>query len=191
MIKLFLGVLFCGISIAGRAQDSTLVEYNTNLDSMLEVLNKKFQGQPFPGFSDSRPGGTGFTRAALEGKVTYINFWFEHCPPCIAEMEMLNRLYYRLKPYKHFQFISFTFEKPERVKYLVRKFHIPYPVVTVSEEECYRLNLGNGFPTSMATDRRGRIAYFRTGGSTAKVEVERVVWKKIYPALLHLLRKSR
>ncbi len=71
-------------------------------------------GKQFPGFFAKN--NQTLNNSTLNGKVVFINFWFELCSPCIAEFEGLNSLYNNFKDQKDFQFISFTFENSERYK---------------------------------------------------------------------------
>src|SRR5690554_3043102 len=48
-----------------------------------------------PTFLDGQ--GTVYDASSLEGKVVFINFWATWCPPCIAEMPSIDKLYQRFK----------------------------------------------------------------------------------------------
>src|SRR5215217_6848446 len=96
---------FCflgNISFAqSKKQDSLLLA--------LQVKQKSAIGKPFPAFV-IYDGRTRITNDSLKGKIVFINFWFAHCGPCIAEFKGLDSLYQQLKENTAFQFISFTFE---------------------------------------------------------------------------------
>ena len=49
-------------------------------------------GGPAPDFSLDLTDGSHATLAELKGKVLVINFWANYCPPCRAEMPMLQRV---------------------------------------------------------------------------------------------------
>jgi thiol-disulfide isomerase/thioredoxin len=47
---------------------------------------------------------------SLEGKVVFINLWATWCPPCIAEMPDINRLYGELEDQKDIRFILISLD---------------------------------------------------------------------------------
>lgn len=156
-----------------------------SLDSfnrMKTERDKAFLGVPYPVFKVVNEKGE-ICNDSLTGNVILINFWFAACPPCVSEMEALNRLYRQFKNNKNFRFISFTFESPRKLVQLKKRFRILYPVYSISNQECYRLNRNNGFPTTIILDRYGIIRYITYGGSTDKVESEEIVMKEIVPEL--------
>ena len=134
-----------------------------SMDSLFKAKEKESIGKSFPDFNVKFNGHI-ITKDSLKGKIVFINFWFEACPPCIAELAALNELYKKFSASKYFEFISFTYEKPERILLLKKKYHIRYKVASVTRQECYRLNQNNGFPTSIVLDREGTIKDLFTGG---------------------------
>lgn len=105
------------------------------------------------------------TSEMLQGKVTLINFWFEGCTPCMAELNELLKLYEELKPNPDFQFISFTLDDADAAAEFVKKYRISYPVCSISRDECNRLNYQSGFPAHIIVDRAGKICFFESGGA--------------------------
>jgi thiol-disulfide isomerase/thioredoxin len=120
----------------------------------------------------------------LKGKTVYINFWYAACPPCMSEFDALNHLYRKLKGTKNFEFISFTYESSDEIEFLIDKYNIKYPIFSMPREDLKRLNLGNGFPTSMVVNSKGEITFIRVGGSTNKKDAKKIIMKEIYPAIL-------
>lgn len=150
----------------------------------LQAKQKAAVGQPFPGFS-VQSMDTVVTQEALRGRVVFSNFWFKACAPCVAEFEGLNELYQRVK--EEVVFLSFTFETPATVKAVREKYGFRYPVLSVSEEECRRLNQNFGFPTTMVLNREGNIAYLHVGGSARKKEARAWVRKAYFTRLRQAL----
>lgn len=159
-----------------------------SMDSLFRMKAKESIGKPFPTFN-AVFSGYPLTKDSLKGKVVFMNFWFEACPPCIAELEALNKLYKKFAVNPDFEFISFTYESPEKIIQLKKKYHIPYKVASINSQECYRLNQNNGFPTSIILDRDGIIYELFTGGDTDKKVAETFISGTVYQCLERLLRK--
>jgi cytochrome c biogenesis protein CcmG, thiol:disulfide interchange protein DsbE len=140
-------------------------------------------GKPFPLFY-VKAGSETWTNDSLKGKVVFINFWFENCPPCVAEMRPMNELYQKLKDSAKVAFLSLSFETPEKLKWLKEKYGIQYNVATISRSECYRLNQDNGFPTTIILDQNGIIKFLKAGGYVDKEKVEHFLNEEVYHRIL-------
>jgi len=128
-------------------------------------------GKLYPAFSVVSLEGKRITEKELTGKVTIINFWFQYCEPCVAEFDALNDLYLKFKDNAAFRFISFTSDSSDESKESVEKYKLAFPVCPVSQQECYRLNMNQGFPTTIIIDKAGRMAFLKSGGNTEKDNV--------------------
>jgi peroxiredoxin len=158
------------------------------MDSLFKAKERESIGKSFPDFK-AKFNGRIISKDSLRGKVVFINFWFEACPPCIAELSALNELYKKFSTNRNFEFISFTYEKPERVLLLKKKYHIRYKVASVSSQECYRLNQNNGFPTSIVLDKDGVIKDLFTGGDTDRIEAGKFIVSTVYKSIDETLMK--
>jgi peroxiredoxin len=158
-------------------------------DSSKQFLFRETQsvGKPFPLFYVKTDGVT-WTNDSLKGKVVFINFWFESCPPCIAEMGPLNELYEKVKDSSNIVFMSISTESPEKIKLLKAKYHIPYTVASLSKKECYRLNQDNGYPTTIILDKKGVIRFLKSGGYMDEEKVHRFITEEVYQMILAELR---
>lgn len=169
------------------ASDSAVIP-----DLVLEQ-GKENLGMPFPDFRAISLNGKTYSQELLKGKVTFINFWFEHCQPCIAEFQVLNNLYNKYKDNKDFEFISFTFEKPENAQRAAKKYRLEYPIICISPDSCRKLinNKYSGFPTNLITDREVKIQFFIIGGFSDP-EVAKKGEKSIFiPKLEAILQSAR
>ncbi|HET6993365.1 MAG TPA: TlpA disulfide reductase family protein [Chitinophagaceae bacterium] len=122
----------------------------------------------FRDFSGNTTDGRIYTQDSLKNKVTFVNFWFEHCAPCVAEFDALNKLYNKYKNNPGFRFISITFEKPEDIKRIVKEQHLDFPIIILEREKIYPLIFQLGFPTTIIVDQTGKISYIKTGGPVEK-----------------------
>lgn len=161
--------------------DSLEKEAQEREKSNIALINK-----PFPNFRYVNDRDT-IDNTDIKGKIVFINFWFEACAPCIAEIDALNEMYNALSDKENFEFLSFTFEKQDNIERLRLKYHIPYKVISISKDECYRLNNNNGFPTSMIVDSSGLIKYRTSGGRTEKEKAREFIMNRIYPKILKML----
>ena len=144
-------------------------------------------GKFIPGFSLETTEGEIVTDKALKGKITFINFWFESCAPCIAELGAMEGLYNRFKTDDRFQFLSITYESKAAVDAMRLKYAMSYPVLLTSIQNCIHLNYRNGFPTTIITDESGKIVFFTFGGGI-DIQKEEMKFKTyIYPLLTSLL----
>ncbi len=98
--------------------------------------------------------------AEYKGKVVLINNWATWCPPCIAEMPSLNRLYQTYKDHMVFLFVAH--DKPEKVRQFLQKNHLNIPVVFV-QSEIPSLLQSNSIPTTFILNKNGEIVVKKTG----------------------------
>ena len=83
-------------------------------------------------------------------------------------MDALEDIYNEFKDNSDFQFLSFSNDPIDITKISVEEYKIPYTVSSISDKESRRLNLNGGFPTTIITDRDGKIIYCKRGGGTTK-----------------------
>ncbi|MBN1132607.1 MAG: TlpA family protein disulfide reductase [Bacteroidales bacterium] len=62
----------------------------------------------------------------FSGEVIFLNFWATWCPPCIAELPEIQKLYNKYG--NRVTFLLVTNEDPERVKSFMSKYHYELPV---------------------------------------------------------------
>jgi peroxiredoxin len=135
-----------------------------------DSINQSKIGTSYPNFTATTLDRKTISEKQLIGKVSLINFWFETCSPCVKEFGTLSNLFHKFKGNSSFQFISFTFDQEEDVKATLQKFNIPYDVSSITHEECYRLNFGNGFPTTFIIDQSGKIVFIKGLGKKYGIE---------------------
>lgn len=101
--------------------------------------------------------------ARLKGKVVFLNFWTTWCPPCIAEMPSVNRLYNKFKNNKNVVFVladadgnlekSTAFMKK-------KKYDLPVYIPTGAiPEQLFRGSL----PTTVIINAKGEIVFGHEG----------------------------
>jgi thiol-disulfide isomerase/thioredoxin len=149
-------------------------------------VGKKFI---FPDCTSTK--GVHYNSKSNIGKLTLINFWFENCEPCVAEIGAMNKLYKKYKNNKDIAIISFTFESPRDAVSFAKKHAIEYPIVCVSNRKCHELNFQNGFPTTLITNSLGKVAFITSGGSIDPKEADKEFDKTLIPKIEELLKNKK
>jgi thiol-disulfide isomerase/thioredoxin len=139
-------------------------------------------------FKASSTEGRVYSSEDLKNKITFINFWFAACSPCMAEMNALEQLHEKFKDNARFQFLSFTFEKKEEIEKLALRYKMSYPIISLSQDDCSYLNQGKGYPVTIIVDRNGKMVFFNYGGSTDPEQAEASFKTYLYPLLISLLK---
>ena len=144
---------------ANKQRPTVDIEYDTDLAV----------GKQFLSFSAVTLDGETVNEQSLKGKVTLVNFWFEGCPPCVAEFDAISSLYCKYKDNPNIEVISFTKDDTEVARKAVKDHGIPYAVCALSSKECSRLKFEiGGYPANMIVDKQGNIVYLHTGGYADK-----------------------
>ncbi|AOM76564.1 TlpA family protein disulfide reductase [Pedobacter steynii] len=101
----------------------------------------------------------------LKGKVVFLNFWATWCPPCLAEMPSVNKLFEQFKDDKEVVFILVDADNDfaKAQKYMDRKGY-QLPVYTAASSIPDYLFSGS-LPTTVVFDKEGRISYHESGAA--------------------------
>lgn len=101
----------------------------------------------------------------LKGKVIFLNFWATWCPPCLAEMAGVNKLYEKYKDDKGIVFILADADGNlvKSQKFMDKK-HYHLPVYAVDSDIPDVLFKG-ALPTTVVFDKMGRISYNESGAA--------------------------
>lgn len=98
----------------------------------------------------------------FKDKKILINYWATWCPPCIAEMPSLMKLYENKKNDVVFLFI--TNENPETVANFLTKKGWEMPVYFLSQQPPDLLNYSS-LPTTLILNERGEILIRKAGAA--------------------------
>lgn len=114
-------------------------------------------------FKDQK--GNIVTLADLKGKVVFLNFWATWCPPCLAEMPSINKLYERHQNNEDVVFILLdaesNFEKANNYM-KAKKYSMPvYQMVSNVPEQIFAGSL----PTTVVFDKQGRVSFKHEGAA--------------------------
>ncbi len=107
-----------------------------------------------------------------KGKVTFISYWATWCPPCIAELPSIKKLYTDYGD--QIDFILLTNEDPETVREFLKKKSFDLPVYLAQMETPEALS-GRSIPTNYVLDKTGKIVIKETGAADWNSEKVREV----------------
>ena len=102
------------------------------------------------------------TLSEFRGKVVFLNIWATWCPPCVAEMPDLQRLYDRVQN-EHLVYIFLSSdEDPETVRHFMGKRDLKLPVYFPASPLPYSLRT-RVIPSTFIIDHEGRIVMQKEG----------------------------
>jgi len=130
---------------------------------MPEEVSPENNLAPDMAFTDGE--GKTFTLSSLRGKVVFLNFWATWCPPCLAEMPSINKLYEQYKNDKDVVFIMVDADSnlAKAQKYMNNKSY-KMPVYSVASNIPESLFKG-ALPTTIVFDKQGRLSYNESGAA--------------------------
>src|SRR5690606_21078589 len=114
-------------------------------------------------FRDSR--GRVITLHSLKGKIVFINFWATWCPPCIAEMPSIHKLYQQFKNRKDIVFLMVDVDNAldKSQKFMdKKKFDLPVYVPGSPLPDTF---LSGSIPTTIILDKGGKMVMRHEGGA--------------------------
>lgn len=99
----------------------------------------------------------------LKGKVVFMNFWATWCPPCIAEMPSIQKLYDKVKDDKDIMILTVEVEgKRDKVAKFMERKKLSLPVVYPNSSIPTEFFNGS-LPTTVILDKKGNIAHTTMG----------------------------
>lgn len=152
LMKIYLILLFSVFSFTALAQDAP-VKWATQETFFEDLIGKELP--PFNGLTVNKKQ---LSNTDLKNQVVVINFWFEKCPPCIAEMPELNNLVAKYGK-KAVRFIGITHDSPTSARRFQKLNGYRYEIISLSKDEIRKLNINHGFPSNVLVGKDGKIIY--------------------------------
>lgn len=98
-----------------------------------------------------------------KGRVIFLNFWATWCPPCVAEMPSIQRLYDQIKN-EEIHFMVVSDEDRKKVTKFVKERGFTFPVYTVIGEKP-RVFQTRGIPATFIISQDGQIVFRHVGAA--------------------------
>ncbi|WP_373740696.1 TlpA disulfide reductase family protein [Neisseria sp.] len=114
--------------------------------------------QAAPAFSLADLNGKTVSNQNLQGKVTFINFWFPSCPGCVSEMPKVIKMAndYRGKDFQVLG-IAQPIDPPESVREYVRQYGLPFTVMYDTRGVTGKAFETKVYPTSVLINKKGEV----------------------------------
>lgn len=101
----------------------------------------------------------------LKGKVVFVNFWATWCPPCLAEMPSINKLYEQHKNNADVVFIMLDADNNfEKATGYMKSREYTMPVYQMASSVPEQLFAGS-LPTTVVFDKQGRLSFKHEGAA--------------------------
>lgn len=122
-------------------------------------------------FASSADGQTVALRQ-FQHQPLLLNFWATWCPPCVAEMPLLNAFFQQQRA-KGWQVLGIAIDKPAPVRQFLARQPVDFPVALASTEGSNLArtlgNLGGGLPFTLLLDAQGQVRQRKIGQVTAQL----------------------
>lgn len=137
-----------------------LVKYNPIAPGAI-AEDEQIQLDPFD-YRVRTLDGIDVNNAVGKGRVTFISYWATWCPPCIAELPSIEKLYadYGNK----MTFLIITNEDPVKVQRFVNKKELNIPAV-IARMEVPNALYERSIPTNYIIDKTGKIVLKKQGAA--------------------------
>jgi thiol-disulfide isomerase/thioredoxin len=120
---------------------------------------------PLPEIVFNDGNGHRISLSSLQGKVVFINFWATWCPPCIAEMPTINKLYHKFIHDKGIVFLMVDVDGKYAAskKFMERnKYNLP---VYTAVGDIPSVFLRGAIPTTVILNKEGKMMLRHEGGA--------------------------
>ena len=121
-------------------------------------------GDVMPVFNTTSLSGNSFSSDVLKGKVVLINFWATWCPPCKAELPLLQKnIYDKIKDDNFTVLCISRSEKEDVVKKFIEQFKYTFPVYLDTKSKTYNLFASKYIPRNFVVGKDGKVKWASTG----------------------------
>ena len=111
-------------------------------------------------------GGEQLALRAFQGRPLVVNFWATWCPPCVAEMPLLDA-FFRQHSANGWQVVGLAIDQPNAVGSFLAQHPVTYPIGLAGEQGPALMraldNEGSGLPFTLVMDAQGRFLQKKLG----------------------------
>ena len=128
-------------------------------------------GNNLPAFTTQSLSGKTFSSDMLKGKVVLINFWATWCPPCKAELPLLQKNIYDKIKDKNFTVLCISRgEKEDIVKKFIKQYKYTFPVYLDPETKTYNKFASKYIPRNFVIGKDGKVKLATVGFNQKEFE---------------------
>ncbi|MEX2591203.1 MAG: TlpA disulfide reductase family protein [Anditalea sp.] len=141
------------------------IDVNTNSNQHINGVSSVIPATQTPEVKFKDENGKTVSLNSLKGKVVFINFWATWCPPCIAEMPSINKLYSEFRDNDKVMFLMVDVDnnRAKSEKFMKkRKFNLPVYTPAGPVPPSY---LGGSIPTTLVLNKDGKVVFKHEGMS--------------------------
>lgn len=113
-------------------------------------------------FVDDR--GEPYNMSEAKGKVVFVNYWATWCPPCIAEMPSIQKLYNKYRNNPDIKFVFATTDPKDKVDQFMQNNNYDLPTFYMHSPAPDQL-ASNTIPITFLISKNGGIAISKKGAA--------------------------
>ncbi len=181
-IYLILGLVFIagcsrnqGAPTSGNPSAAQFPTFTPVSEAALTGLRGFGPGETAPDFRYGSSGSQTAALSDLRGKPVLLNFWASWCPPCRAEMPLLEQVYEDQSwQAKGLQFLTVSIdEDPVKAREFMTANSYTFPVILDTKQVIAEAYNVNAIPTTFFVNKSGVIETRRDGAFADKSTLER------------------
>ncbi|WP_144730594.1 TlpA family protein disulfide reductase [Extensimonas perlucida] len=159
-------LLYAGVAAAAALGGAALAWRRLALDGLSPGVEQALWAQEF----DTPGGGARLALRNFAGRPLLLNFWATWCPPCVAELPLLNS-FYRAHRDAGWQVVGLAIDQPAAVQRFLQRQPLDFPIGLAAQGgmELARAlgNLGGGLPFTVVFDAGGKVRNRKMGQASA------------------------